>query len=42
MFKKALAKELKITLLEFNYKQFKYMSKEQFEELVMKSIKNRV
>lgn len=38
MFKKALAKEYKIPLLEFNYKQLKYLSKEHFEQLILNSI----
>lgn len=38
VFKKWLAKELKIVLLEFNYKQLKNLSKSQFETLVMNSI----
>ena len=39
MFKRELAKLVRIPLLEFNYKQLKYMSQKQFEELVIKSIK---
>ena len=36
-----LAKEKGIPLIEFNYKQLDNLSLEQFEELVLKSIKNR-
>lgn len=38
VYKKWLAKELKIVLLEFNYKQLKGLSKSQFGTLVMNSI----
>lgn len=39
IFKQELAKELKIPLLEFNYKQYKFLSGEQFEEMVIKKLK---
>ena len=39
MFKKELAKLVNIPIIEFDYKQLKKMSKEQFEELVIKNIR---
>jgi len=38
IFKKSLAWDKQIPLLEFNYLQLKHMSKEQFEQLVIRSI----
>lgn len=40
-FKRSLAREYKIPLLEFNYKQFKELSKKEFEEFVISKIKLR-
>ena len=40
-FKRSLAREYKIPLLEFNYKQLKELSKEKFEEFVISKIKSR-
>lgn len=37
-----LAKSKSIPLIEFNYKQFKYLSKEQFEDLVISEIQRKV
>lgn len=38
LFKKALAREVKLRLIEFNYKQLKHLNEEQFEKLVLNSI----
>lgn len=38
-FKRSLAREYNIKLLEFNYKHLKQLSKEQFEEFILKMIK---
>lgn len=40
--KRHLADRYKYRLLEFNYKQFKYLSKEQFEELVINKLKIKI
>lgn len=38
LFKKSLAWDKRIPMLEFNYKQLKHMTEEEFEQLVIKSI----
>lgn len=38
VFKKALAREVKVKMIEFNYRQLKYLSEEEFEKLVLKHV----
>ena len=40
-YKRALAKTAGYTYLEFNYKQFKHMTEEAFESLVVRSVLKR-